>query len=137
MRSLASCSSKLRRYWRPFAAALASLASLLIFALFLSVPVTNGLAGQVTKREDLWSLKPIVRPEVPQGVCSSTNPIDAFIAEARKEQGLPLLGPADKLTWLRRVSFDLIGLPPTVQEQDDFLADNSPDAMEKVTDRLL
>src|SRR5260370_423180 len=134
MRSLVSCSSKSRRYWRPFAAALASLASLLIFvliALFLSVLVTNGLAGQVTKKEDLWSLKPIARPEAPQGVCSSTNPIDAFIAEACKEQGLPLLGPADKLTWLRRVSFDLIGLPPTVQEQDEFLADNSPDAMEK------
>src|SRR5437879_3387809 len=119
MRSLISCSSKSPRWRQSFASVLGSSASLLIFALFLSVPVTNGLAGQVTKKEDLWSLKPIVRPEVPQGVCSSTNPIDAFIAETCKEQGLPLLGLADKLTWLRRVSFDLIGLPPTVREQDD------------------
>src|SRR5579859_878435 len=136
MRSLVSGSSKLPR-WRFFAAALASPASPVVFAFFLCVGAADSRAGQVTKKEDLWSLKPIARPEVPQGVCSSTNPIDAFIAEACKERQLPLLGPADKLTWLRRVSFDLIGLPPTLQEQDDFLADDSPDAMEKVTNRLL
>jgi uncharacterized protein DUF1553/uncharacterized protein DUF1549 len=95
------------------------------------------LAEGPKKREDLWSLQPLLRPEVPQGVGSSPNPIDAFIAEECRQQGLSPLDPADKLTWLRRVSFDLTGLPPTVPEQDEWLADESATAAGKVVDRLL
>ena len=87
--------------------------------------------------KDLWSLKPVVRPEVPAGLTTSSNPIDAFVAEQYKARGLKPVGPADKLTLLRRVHLDLTGLPPTPAEQDAFLQDPSPDAYEKVVDKLL
>ena len=70
-------------------------------------------------------MQPIVRPAIPQGLTTSPNPIDAFIGEACREKGLSLAGPADQLTWLRRVSLDLLGLPPTAEEQEAFLADAS------------
>ena len=94
-------------------------------------------ARDAPKNADLWSLKLLVRPEVPQGVCRSSNPIDSFIAESSQARGVSLLGPADKLTWLRRVSFDLIGLPPAVEEQEEFLRDTSAEAVDKTVDRLL
>jgi hypothetical protein len=83
----------------------------------------------------LWSLQPVTRPPVPAS--ASANPIDAFIAANYQAKGLVAVGKADKLTLLRRVYFDLIGLPPTIAEQDAFLADQSADAYEKVVDRLL
>ena len=93
---------------------------------------------KVAKRAaKLWSLQPVRRPEVPAGLASSANPIDAFIAEKYQEKGLHPVGRADKATLLRRVSYDLTGLPPTAAEQEAFLADQSPDAYEKVVDRLL
>ena len=93
---------------------------------------------QFAKRaQRLWSLQPVVRPDVPAGVTTSANPIDAFIAADYKAKKLTPAGKADKLTLLRRVYYDLIGIPPTIAEQDAFLADDSPDAYEKVVDRLL
>jgi hypothetical protein len=94
-------------------------------------------AGTDDGAEDLWVLKPVVRPEVPSGKTASSNPIDAFIAAGYESGDLKPVGPADKRTLLRRLSLDLIGLPPTLDEQDDFLRDESPDAYEKVVDRLL
>jgi hypothetical protein len=85
----------------------------------------------------LWSLQPVTKPPVPAGVTASTNPIDAFIAADYKAKGLLPAGKADRLTLLRRVYLDLIGLPPTPAEQDAFLADTSPGAYEKTVDRLL
>jgi hypothetical protein len=85
----------------------------------------------------LWSLQPVTKPAVPVGVTTSTNPIDAFIAADYKAKGLMPAGKADQLTLLRRVYYDLIGIPPTIAEQDAFLADQSPDAYEKVVDHLL
>ena len=85
----------------------------------------------------LWSLQPVTRPPIPAGVTTSTNPIDAFIAADYKAKGLLPAGKADKLTLLRRVYLDLVGLPPTPAEQDAFLADTSPEAYEKTVDRLL
>lgn len=86
---------------------------------------------------DLWALKPVERPAVPAGLTDSANPIDAFVAAQYKEKGLKPVGPADRRTLLRRVTLDLTGLPPTVAEQEAFLNDPSPDAYEKVVDRLL
>jgi len=63
--------------------------------------------------------------------------IDAFILERLEEQRLPHAPPADRATLLRRLSFDLTGLPPTLDEQDAFLADRSPLAYERLVDRLL
>jgi hypothetical protein len=100
--------------------------------------VLSGIALSAPKEGVvLWSQKPVVRPAVPAGVTRSRNPIDAFIAAELKKKGLRPAGPADKVTLLRRVYLDLIGLPPTPAEQDAFLKDESPDAYEKVVDRLL
>lgn len=86
---------------------------------------------------DLYILTPLTRPQIPSRATKSTNPIDAFVAEQYRERHLKPMPPADKATLLRRVYLDLIGIPPTVAEQDAFFADSSPDAYEKVVDRLL
>jgi hypothetical protein len=65
------------------------------------------------------------------------NPIDAFIRAKLAEKGLTSAPPADKRTLIRRATFDLTGLPPTPQEVDAFLADQSPEAFDKVIERLL
>ena len=65
------------------------------------------------------------------------SPIDAFILDRLEDKGLAPSPPADRRTLLRRVTFDLTGLPPTPEEVEAFEADASPDAFEKVVDRLL
>lgn len=65
------------------------------------------------------------------------NPIDAFVAERLQKEGLKFSPPADPFTLARRVSLDLTGLPPTPEEADAFARDTSPDAYEKLVDRLL
>ncbi len=89
------------------------------------------------KSADLWVLKPVVRPAVPAAATHSQNPIDAFLAAQYKAKGLRPAPPADKQALLRRVYLDLIGIPPTPTEQDAFLSDQSPDAYDKVVDKLL
>ena len=89
------------------------------------------------KKGELWSQKPVVRPPVPAGLTKSANPIDAFLAAAHKKKGLRPAAQAGKLTLLRRVHLDLTGLPPSPTEQDAFLRDESPEAYEKVVDKLL
>ena len=84
-----------------------------------------------------WSLKPVSGPPVPEGDAAVTNPIDRFLNSELRAKGLKAVGPADKLTLLRRVYLDLVGLPPSPAEQDAFLADTSTDAYEKVVDHLL
>ena len=86
-----------------------------------------------------WAFEPIRRPPVPQvsGKYPAYNPIDAFIQEKLASAGLEPSPPADKETLIRRVTYDLTGLPPTIAEIDAFLADNSPDAYERLVDRLL
>lgn len=88
-------------------------------------------------RPDLWSLRPIARSEIPAGLTPSPNPIDAFIAEGYAARHVRPVGPADRPTLLRRMTLDLTGLPPTLEEQEAFLRDRSPDAYEKAVDRLL
>ena len=65
------------------------------------------------------------------------TPIDAFILAGLRKAALKPAPPADRLTLIRRVTFDLTGLPPTPEEVDAFLADKSPKAWEKLVDRLL
>ena len=65
------------------------------------------------------------------------TPIDRFILAKLEEKGLKPVQAADKRVLIRRAYFDLIGLPPTPEQVDAFLADNSPDAFAKVVDRLL
>ena len=86
---------------------------------------------------DWWALRPIRRPAVPVVRGTTRTPIDAFLLAALEKRGLGFSPEADRLVLLRRVSFDLIGLAPTPEEIDDFLADTRPDAYERLVDRLL
>ena len=97
----------------------------------------SGSSQAVIAKELLWSLAPVSRPTIPEGDAAMTNPIDRFLQAERVSKGLKAVGPADKLTLLRRVHLDLAGLPPSPAEQEAFLADTSPDAYEKVVDGLL
>ncbi|HEX5052732.1 MAG TPA: DUF1549 and DUF1553 domain-containing protein [Planctomycetota bacterium] len=86
-----------------------------------------------------WSYLPVVRPALPEtqdsGWCRSG--IDRLVLEVMHEHGLQPSPAADPATWLRRVSLDLTGLPPTPAELDAFLAGAGPDARERAVDRLL
>src|SRR5262249_19030226 len=86
-----------------------------------------------------WAWQPLKKPPVPE--VSDTNwsktPIDNFILAKLEGKELKPNPPADKRTLIRRASFDLIGLPPTPKEVEDFVADDSPEAFAKVVDRLL
>ncbi len=86
-----------------------------------------------------WSFQPPVRPPVPQvkNIAWVRNPIDAFIAAEHQKRGLRPRPPAQPEIQLRRIYLDLIGLPPTREQLHEFLADVSPEAYEKVVDRLL
>ncbi len=87
---------------------------------------------------EYWSFRPLVRPDVPTlQTGDAANPIDVFLERRLRESGLVALGRADRATLLRRVTFDLIGLPPTPDEIASFLNDAAPDAFERVVDRLL
>lgn len=87
-----------------------------------------------------WAFVPPQRPPVPpigNRHLANANPIDAFVLAKLAQQKLKPSAPADKPTLLRRLSLDLIGLPPTPEELDAFLADKSPDAWTKQVERLL
>lgn len=88
---------------------------------------------------DWWSLQPIVRPEIPKLQKSSQpqNPIDAFIRSRLEKQNVLAAPRADRRTLIRRVYYDLIGLPPTEREIDSFINDKSKNAWNKLIDRLL
>ena len=84
------------------------------------------------------SLSVVARPDVPTLKDDwIRNPIDAFIRKSQLDEGLTPRPEADRRTLLRRVTLDLTGMPPTVQEIEAFLADTSDSAYEKVVDRLL
>src|SRR5205085_7763629 len=84
-----------------------------------------------------WALKPPVRPELPRVTRPGCHPIDAFILARLGHEKLPASPEEDRRTLIRRLSFDLVGLPPTPEEVESFLSDPSPDAYEKLVDRLL
>src|SRR5258707_1889707 len=86
-----------------------------------------------------WAYVPPVRPEIPATTDKAwvRNPIDAFILQALEAKKIKPSAEADRRTLLRRLSLDLIGLPPTRAEVDAFVNDKSPDAYEKQVDRLL
>jgi len=90
---------------------------------------------------DGWALRPLEKPAVPELPADQKDwartPVDSFIRSALNAKKLTPAREADKRTLLRRVYFDLIGLPPTPAELDSFIADNAPDAYERVVDRLL
>ncbi|HTD65767.1 MAG TPA: DUF1549 domain-containing protein, partial [Candidatus Limnocylindria bacterium] len=110
--------------------------ALLWILCLCALPSTGHGNPQTNQAKDVWwSLKPVVRPALPDG--PESNPIDRFLNAEFRNCKLKPVGPADKLTLLRRVYLDLIGLPPSPSQQQEFLADESADAYEKVVDQLL
>jgi hypothetical protein len=110
--------------------------------LFLSAAACARLdAGAQNAAEPWWSLRPVVKPALPPADKRfpdwSASPIDRFVLRQMLAKGLEPAPPADRTTLIRRVYFDLIGLPPTPEDIDGFLKDPSPDAYEKIVDRLL
>lgn len=102
-------------------------------------PAAGGFEEQMQVRKRHWAWQPLQKAVVPTVKNKSwvRNPIDSFILAKLEEKHLRPAPEADRRTLIRRLTFDLIGLPPTPQEIDAFLADRSPDAYEKVVDRLL
>jgi hypothetical protein len=101
---------------------------------------TRKNAWDETTAKKHWAFQQIKNPTVPTPADANgfiKNPIDAFVLAKLTEKKLTPSAPADKATLLRRVTYDLTGLPPTPKQVDAFLADNSPNAYEKVIDRLL
>jgi hypothetical protein len=98
------------------------------------------LRGVITDADkNFWSFKPLSKaaPPTPQQQGWAVHPIDQFVLANLEKNGLKPAPQADKTTLLRRATFDLTGLPPTEKELHDFLADKSPQAFEKLVDRLL
>ncbi len=86
-----------------------------------------------------WAYRPITHPSPPEvrGTRRVESPVDAFLLAKLEEKGMEFAPPADRRTLLRRVYYDLIGLPPTLEEIRAFEQDNSPAAFARVVDRLL
>ncbi|AMV40091.1 PSD1 and planctomycete cytochrome C domain-containing protein [Planctomyces sp. SH-PL62] len=86
-----------------------------------------------------WAFRPMARPEPPDAGDASwvRTPVDAFVAEKHAEAGLSPSPEADRRTLIRRLSYDLTGLPPSPEEVAAFVADPDPTAYEKLVDRLL
>jgi hypothetical protein len=100
----------------------------------------DGAAAVVqTPQSTHWSFQPIRRPALPNGSDSGWlhNPIDAFVLARLDAEKLAPSPEADRVTLIRRLSLDLLGLPPEPREVEDFLADTSPGAYERLVDRLL
>lgn len=101
--------------------------------------LTRWIAEGATYSEH-WSFAKLARPAVPEvrdRMPEVRNPIDAFIRDRLQQEGVVPAKEADRVTLIRRLSFDLTGLPPSPQEVRAFVADKSPDAYEKLVNRLL
>lgn len=102
-------------------------------------PKNSSVREFTEKEKTFWAYQAIksVKPPEVKDAAWVRNPIDRFILQKLEEKNLKPAPPADKMTLLRRATFDLTGLPPTEDEIKDFLNDKSPDAFRKVVDRLL
>src|SRR4029077_14448985 len=91
------------------------------------------------KKREHWAFKPVVRPKLAtvQNPRWPRNAIDNFILAGLEKDGLSPAPEADRAILIRRLSFDLIGLPPTPEEVRDFVSDPRSNAYEKLVDRLL
>jgi hypothetical protein len=112
-------------------------------ATWPSVVVPSGVGQLKPKYEQLkkehWAWQPLSNPAVPAVVNAlwARSEVDRFVLAKLESSNLQPVRDADKLELIRRLSFDLVGLPPTPAEVDRFLADNSADSVEKLVDRLL
>jgi len=86
-----------------------------------------------------WAFSPVHKPIVPSFEQNPQvrNPVDSFVLARLEKEGLTFAPEASRETLIRRLSFDLRGLPPTLQEIDEFLTNNSPKAYEQTVDKFL
>src|SRR5437660_11570544 len=99
-------------------------------------------AASIAQAEPHWSLQPRRRPTIPRFTDPAhrkwmRTPVDAFILDTLLKPGLQPAPEADRPTLIRRLTFDLTGLPPTPETVAAFVADPAPDAYERLVDRLL
>jgi mono/diheme cytochrome c family protein len=110
-------------------------------AVWPEAPKSTQSAGYAIRPEQrkFWSFQPLKKPDAPKTVNTAwpLNNIDRFILARLEKEGMKPVGQADRRTLLRRLSYDLTGLPPTFEEVQAFENDKSPNAYEKVVDRLL
>ncbi|MFT4688623.1 MAG: hypothetical protein ACI9OD_000821 [Limisphaerales bacterium] len=92
------------------------------------------LSGQPTSAAEWWSVKPVVRPKPPS---ASAHAVDAFVQSRRQKERLPSTPTADRRTLIRRLYFDLLGLPPRPERVAAFINDPDPSAYENLVDDLL
>src|SRR5213593_4310459 len=110
-----------------------------LLTLVLAVQVGTADFLRADEPAKHWAFQPVRRPDVPRVRDRAwvRTPIDAFILAKLEAAGLKPSPPADQRSLLRRIYLDLIGLPPTPEEQHAFLADTRPDAFARVVDDLL
>ena len=100
-------------------------------------PKTDAAAKQRTRDPNHWAFQPVMEPTVPEIGPASQSPLDNFIVHQLAEMELAPAERAEKSILIRRITFDLVGLPPMPDEIADFTSDASPDAVARLTDRLL
>ena len=95
--------------------------------------------GITSEERAYWFFQPLRQPSVPavKSLAQTRSPVDLFVQAKLDERGIGLNGEADRFTLLKRATFDLIGLPPTLDETEHFVSDSAPDAFERLLDRLL
>jgi hypothetical protein len=122
-----------KRIGKIAAAALATGSFITLVASARTAPTPKAPAA------DYWAFRPLTSKPLPKvkSAASVRTPVDAFILSALEAKGLTLSPPVDRRKLIRRISFDLLGLPPTPAEVEAFVADPDPHAYEKLVDRLL
>jgi hypothetical protein len=102
-------------------------------------PADEAVADAGAQKSKHWSFQPVVRPTLPQvrNEAWIRNPIDRFILARLEKEGIAPSPEADRVTLIRRLSLDLRGLPPSIEEVEAFVADSRPHAYERLVDRLL
>jgi mono/diheme cytochrome c family protein len=112
-------------------------------AVWPAARATTAPAGSryviTSEQRSWWAFQPVRKPDLPavRDAAWRVRPVDRFVAAALEKKGLKPNPPADKRALLRRAYFDLIGLPPTPDQVDAFLADKSPEAFSKAVEELL
>ena len=106
-----------------------------ISVLVATYALVSGSFADEKVKDTWWSWKPLKEIKVP--VIDKTNPIDRFIASKLKEHELLMSEEADRRVLIRRLYFDLWGMPPTPKEVNDFIKDSDPNAYRKLVDKLL
>src|SRR5262245_23607747 len=99
-------------------------------------PSAKAQTGAAASSRDYWAFRPLTKQPLPKAknTTSVRTPVDAFLLSALERKGLSLSPPLDRRRLIRRIRFDLLGLPPTPGEVEAFVADPDPHAYEKLVD---